>query len=840
MSSKMKLTDVAYFSSEHPKNSVKNLLAGTGKWTTPANAKLDILEAEFCLPSQSKITGIDVGNYWSASLEVLVGLSEWPQSRREVLLSEHIFMNRIDCSVGDNKQTMMFFREEKFHKEVMSKKWDRVKVVCKQPFKFNNEVFGLGMFVIHGCIGESDGVADTIKVVEVNKSVMGSKFKAGLKPGLAEFMKKTDYTASTPKASHVPSVLKNLENQKRVVESDTGSSSFSSSFNASAMSRTARLVVQGQSLSGKQPNSFEKEAAQFLKECQFDKKPFAEIEVITFRKVKEIWLEKKKFELKKEEKDILKSLSTLYLSKLVNRNQKRPRDEGIENFPPKKRKVSDQVMTMRKNIDIDELEVIEDTSSMRNRIATMDMEKNEDKEKDDPENLALRKKYNQSKSNTSLQSNKSIRTPNLSQSRKHPGGTKTPINVGNKLGKVKTQDKSDNPTFDLDFSIEMSPNASPQKSKTYKEMIDQVKSKGVREPEYTKTSIKEKLSDQGEIATTSCTVSLACPLGKARMKVPCKASTCDHLQCFDAKVYVMMNEKKPKWICPVCNKPAKLENLLIDGFFLDIVRSSRLPANEHEIVLHNDGSWEPVPASAKKNSTPRPKPTTKIVTNVPNYNRKQLLSIPHDTLISSGILVQVYNYKKEKKLPLKGGTEISVKKGEPVAFFKVGPDIHLQLNGRFYLPDVQPEHMERVFKNFSSKEVLRNTFPDTLDKLLKLGGKEPYDSSQNDKEKKVVKSGVFDSSPSPHKPKNIESKKTPPPSTSPGQSGECPICSTTLPLSQLADHAAGCEVLMSDTEVEEGAGGSNGMVPCPICQLEMEHTVLEKHAITCAASMFGV
>lgn len=39
-----------------------------------------------------------------------------------------------------------------------------------------------------------------------------------------------------------------------------------------------------------------------------------------------------------------------------------------------------------------------------------------------------------------------------------------------------------------------------------------------------------------------------------RMTTPCRSSTCDHLQCFDASLYLMMNEKKPKWQCPVCNK----------------------------------------------------------------------------------------------------------------------------------------------------------------------------------------------------------------------------------------------------------------------------------------------
>lgn len=131
---------------------------------------------------------------------------------------------------------------------------------------------------------------------------------------------------------------------------------------------------------------------------------------------------------------------------------------------------------------------------------------------------------------------------------------------------------------------------------SYLDLLERLKNKGQRQPDYTRALIKEKLNDKdSEIATTSCKVSLACPLGKMRMKIPCRASTCDHLQCFDASLYLQMNEKKPKWRCPVCNKPALNDTLLIDGFFMELIVSPRLPDDEHEILLYNDGSWEPLP-----------------------------------------------------------------------------------------------------------------------------------------------------------------------------------------------------------------------------------------------------
>ena len=133
------------------------------------------------------------------------------------------------------------------------------------------------------------------------------------------------------------------------------------------------------------------------------------------------------------------------------------------------------------------------------------------------------------------------------------------------------------------------------------DLMEELKKKGKRHSDYTRALIKDKLSDNdNEIATTSCKVSLACPLGKMRMSTPCRASTCDHLQCFDANLYLMMNEKKPKWMCPVCNKAALYENLLIDGYFTDVLTSQRLPHDEHEIVLNSDASWDPL-VPTKKN-----------------------------------------------------------------------------------------------------------------------------------------------------------------------------------------------------------------------------------------------
>lgn len=91
-----------------------------------------------------------------------------------------------------------------------------------------------------------------------------------------------------------------------------------------------------------------------------------------------------------------------------------------------------------------------------------------------------------------------------------------------------------------------------------------------------------------------------------------RSSTCSHLQCFDASLYLQMNERKPTWNCPVCDKPAIYDNLVIDGYadtlivlnntlcscvpyfhsyFQEVLASNKLSGEDNEIQLHKDGSW---------------------------------------------------------------------------------------------------------------------------------------------------------------------------------------------------------------------------------------------------------
>ncbi|CAL7950097.1 unnamed protein product [Xylocopa violacea] len=146
------------------------------------------------------------------------------------------------------------------------------------------------------------------------------------------------------------------------------------------------------------------------------------------------------------------------------------------------------------------------------------------------------------------------------------------------------------------------------------ELLSRLKNRGVRHSDYTRGLIKEKLNEDAdsEIATTSLRVSLACPLGKMRMCTPCRASTCSHLQCFDASLFLQMNERKPTWNCPVCDKPALYDNLVIDGYFQEVLNSKKLLLDVNEIQLLQDGSWENLVLKKEKD---KEKSETNVITN---------------------------------------------------------------------------------------------------------------------------------------------------------------------------------------------------------------------------------
>ena len=139
--------------------------------------------------------------------------------------------------------------------------------------------------------------------------------------------------------------------------------------------------------------------------------------------------------------------------------------------------------------------------------------------------------------------------------------------------------------------------------------------------------------------------------------------------------------------------------------------------------------------------------------------------------------------------------------GSPHHFFhQVGPDIHLETKGIFYLPDVQPEHRERLFKNFPSKRcnqfsigkfrflsfsillflIIRVNdmrFPANLEAFINGKDGLKIASSDPSASKEIVEETSKEEQDPPGKPEFVSS--SPPRSTSPCTI--CPLCSISFP-----------------------------------------------------------
>jgi len=120
------------------------------------------------------------------------------------------------------------------------------------------------------------------------------------------------------------------------------------------------------------------------------------------------------------------------------------------------------------------------------------------------------------------------------------------------------------------------------------QLTEQLKLKQYR----SKESVIEKMRQQAQdddIVTGASTLKLTCPLTYVRLVTPCRANTCDHIQCFDALSFYSMNEQSPQWQCPVCSQDIKSEDLRLDGYVEDILR--RVPAHLDAVLVESDGSW---------------------------------------------------------------------------------------------------------------------------------------------------------------------------------------------------------------------------------------------------------
>ena len=115
------------------------------------------------------------------------------------------------------------------------------------------------------------------------------------------------------------------------------------------------------------------------------------------------------------------------------------------------------------------------------------------------------------------------------------------------------------------------------------------KLKRPRSEEASKNLIKQKTTISTDLVTSQ-KVRLTCPILMTRIKIPVRFDSCTHIDCFDANNYFKMNETKPFWNCPICNKRFPIGTLRRDLWFENLM--AKAGPDSLEVEIDKNGEFE--------------------------------------------------------------------------------------------------------------------------------------------------------------------------------------------------------------------------------------------------------
>ncbi|TCD69924.1 SUMO ligase siz1 [Steccherinum ochraceum] len=124
---------------------------------------------------------------------------------------------------------------------------------------------------------------------------------------------------------------------------------------------------------------------------------------------------------------------------------------------------------------------------------------------------------------------------------------------------------------------------------TVDQLIDRLKKGKYKSTAEVLTKMKEPLSEEDDIVVGHQKMSLKCPLSYMRIATPCRSWACVHPQCFDAFSWFSVMEQTTTWMCPVCEKPLNVEELIVDGYFDSILKAT--PEEVEDVIVEPDGEW---------------------------------------------------------------------------------------------------------------------------------------------------------------------------------------------------------------------------------------------------------
>uniref|UniRef100_A0A8D0DLM7 DNA repair protein XRCC1 n=1 Tax=Salvator merianae TaxID=96440 RepID=A0A8D0DLM7_SALMN len=194
-------------SSSDPTHCAENLLKADTyrKWKAaqPGEKQVSVI---LQFEKEEQIYSVDIGNEGSAFVEVLAGNSASASEQNyEVLLVTSSFMSPSESKSGTNLNRVRMFGPDKLVKAAAEKKWDRVKIVCSQPYS-KSLAYGLSFVRFHSPPENNEIHSKTASPQKVTRL---GQFKvkdddsnsSSLKPGALFFNRGSKPLTSPSKAS---------------------------------------------------------------------------------------------------------------------------------------------------------------------------------------------------------------------------------------------------------------------------------------------------------------------------------------------------------------------------------------------------------------------------------------------------------------------------------------------------------------------------------------------------------------------------------------------------------------------------------------------------------------
>ncbi|XP_067672781.1 uncharacterized protein [Haliotis asinina] len=301
---------VVSFSSQDEHHKVQNLVGGDGfkKWLSHPREKSGQIQAVFQLEEPSQLAYIDIGSQWCGSIEIKVGNSDWPQNMLyRTLVPTSSLMTPVECKMGQGIVKTRMFSAENFAPGVAAEKWDRVQVICRQPYRKDVQ-YGLSFVRIRaagGKIKSSGGNEDdlhlelrdkTSSVASIQKHFFGSSVnKQSASPDVVK-SRLMKLAGSSEGRVEMEGALSRTA--KLVLAASENAGKYSPQVRAGP-SKSARASLFSEHLTQKYGSTFEEELCQFLSSIQMEN---IDLDKVTIADLRHKFEKKKKRKLSQDEK----------------------------------------------------------------------------------------------------------------------------------------------------------------------------------------------------------------------------------------------------------------------------------------------------------------------------------------------------------------------------------------------------------------------------------------------------------------------------------------------------------------------------------------------------------